>query len=201
MTRRDVQLRIQARADLLLRKAAPDATRRKVFVSYHANDGIEVEQFIDDFGEVFIPRVIGVSEDDDFIDSEDTDYILGQIRKKYLADSTVTLVLVGRCTWARKFVDWEVYSSLRNNPVDRRNGLLAITLPSAASFSGKRLPNRVNDNISGDDGTSGYARWKKYPQSKASLRSWINDAFDARTSRAHLVDNTRARKVSNSPCP
>ncbi|WP_372493341.1 TIR domain-containing protein [Janibacter melonis] len=38
---------------------------------------------------------------------------MDRIRTKYLGDSSVTIVLVGSCTWARRYVDWEVYSSLR----------------------------------------------------------------------------------------
>ncbi len=73
-----------------------DSTRHKAFVSYHGDDAGEVEQFLDDFGHTFIPRVIGVSDKDDFIDSNDTDYVMDRIRENYLTDSTVTIVLVGR---------------------------------------------------------------------------------------------------------
>lgn len=198
MARRQVQIRIQATADRVLAKAAADPTRHKCFVSYHANDGAEVEAFIETFGSVFIPRVIGVSEEDDFIDSANTDYIMDRIREKYLTDSTVTIVLVGKCTWARKFVDWEVYSSLRNDSVNKRNGLLAITLPSAADYVGKQLPARVADNV---DDSKGYARWWKYPTSSSQVRNYIEEAFQARTGKASLADNSRARRTYNSTCP
>lgn len=198
MARREIQLRIQATAERVLAKSAPDPTRHKCFVSYHANDGIEVEAFIENFGHVFIPRVVGISEEDDFIDSDDTGYIMDRIRQKYLTDSTVTIVLVGKCTWARKFVDWEVYSSLRNDFVNKRNGLLAITLPSAANYSDKRLPDRVSDNVDDEDG---YARWWKYPTTAEQVRSRIEIAFSARTVKANLVNNSRQRKTYNSTCP
>lgn len=175
-----------------------DPTRHKCFVSYHVDDADEVATFIDDFGDAFIPRVIGVSAEDDFIDSDDTDYIMDRIREKYLTDSTVTIVMVGRCTWARRFVDWEVYSSLRKDRVNRRNGLMAITLPSVANYADRQLPPRVDDNVDDD---KLYARWWKYPTSKSRLRGYIDGAFEARTARAHLIDNSRARKKYNSSCP
>src|SRR5690348_3756860 len=67
-----------ARARLLLAAEravakSQDPTRRKCFLSYHRDDTDEVEAFIDSFGGVFIPRVIGVTDEDDFIDSTDTD--------------------------------------------------------------------------------------------------------------------------------
>jgi hypothetical protein len=131
--------RVYAAAEAAIQKST-EPTRRKCFVSYHAADADEVAAFINKFGTVFIPKVIGVSDSDPFVDSEDTDYILDKIREKYLTDSTVTIVLVGKCTWARKYVDWEVYSSLRNDKNNPRNGLLAIELPSRGTGA---LPARV----------------------------------------------------------
>lgn len=180
-----------------------DNTRHKVFVSYHAADAVEVENFLDDFGTEFIAKTVGVTDEDDFIDSEDTDYIMDKIRTKYLGDSTVTLVLVGSCTWARRYVDWEVYSSLRNSKHSKVNGLLAVQLPSVSGSSSVPLQARVKDNIERDKNGNdiGYARYYVHPTSKATLRAWIEDAFQARTSRASLIDNTRARRKRSATCP
>ena len=195
---------LQRRVEAIAFKAASrssDPTRHKCFVSYHHDDQVEVEAFIDGFGDVFIAKALGVSDEDDFIDSDDTDYVLREIREKYLTESTVSIVLVGKCTWARKYVDWEIMSTLRNDSKNKRSGLIGITLPSAANYSGKKSPDRLADNVQGAKGDEGYARWKKYPESKSSLRSWIDDAFDARDARAGLVDNSRSRFLSNRSCP
>lgn len=199
-TKHDLQRRVEAIAFKAAARSS-DPTRHKCFVSYHHEDQSEVEAFIDSFGDVFIAKAVGVSDEDDFIDSDDTDYVLRQIREKYLTDSTVSIVLVGKCTWARKYVDWEIMSTLRNDSANKRSGLIGITLPSAADYSGKMPPDRVADNVEGTNGDEGYARWKKYPGDKGSLRSWIDDAFDARDSRASLVENSRARFLSNRTCP
>jgi len=189
--------------DVALKAAARkwDNTRHKVFVSYHAADTDEVKQFLDDFGTEFIAKTVGVTDEDDFIDSEDTGYIMDKIRTKYLGDSSVTLILVGSCTWARRYVDWEVYSSLRSSKHSKVNGLLAVQLPSVSGKS-VGLQARVNDNIVRDaDGKDiGYARYHTYPSSKASLRSWIEDAYRARTARASLINNTRARRLRSATC-
>jgi hypothetical protein len=182
---------------LSLAEKSAKPVRRKCFLSYHSADVDEVAEFIESYSHVFVPKVIGIS-DDDAIDSDDSDYVFDRIREKYLQDSTVTIVLVGKCTWARRYVDWEVYSSLRNDSKNRRSGLLAITLKSTANYVGKRLPDRVDDNVSN---TSLYARWKKYPTSDDDLAAWIEDAYNARTTRAHLINNTRVRKKYNSTCP
>jgi hypothetical protein len=125
------QLRVQQIAEATAARKV-DAARHKCFVSYHADDTDEVVTFLEDFGTEFIAKTIGVTDEDDFIDSNDTDYVLDQIRTRYLGDSTVTIVLLGACTWARRYVDWEVYSSLRDSKSSKINGLLAISLPSVS---------------------------------------------------------------------
>jgi len=63
--------------------------RRKVFISHYKGDVTAVGNFIDKWAyeeEVFIPKQLGVYDDEDFINSTDTDYVMSQIRKKYLID-------------------------------------------------------------------------------------------------------------------
>ena len=91
--------------------ALKDHTRRKCFISYHHDDETEMQQFIEDFGhdrEVLIACGIGASMSGDIILSTHSDYNMSKIREKYLRDTSITIVLVGRCTWARKFVDWRL---------------------------------------------------------------------------------------------
>lgn len=120
--------------------AAGKAIRHKCFVSYHHEDQDEAEKFIEDFHDVFIARAVGVSDEDDFIDSDKPQYVLRRIRELYLTDSTVTIVLVGKCTWARRYVDWEIASTLRDDPNNGRSGLIGITLPSVAKDSTRKPP-------------------------------------------------------------
>lgn len=191
------RIRLVAAATAAELKSA-DPARHKCFLSYHGEDVDEVISFLEDFGHVFIPRVIGVSDEDDFIDSTQTDYVMDCIREKYLTDSTVTIVLIGRCTWARRYVDWEVYSSLRSDAKNRRSGLMAITLPSVANEPTRMLPARVEDNF---DGSDGYARWWQYPSSADGLQSIVETSYQERTSRASLIDNSRSRRLRSAICP
>lgn len=175
-----------------------DATRHKCFVSYHVDDLTEVETFLDDFGSEFIPRSVGVTVDDDFVDSTDEDYIKTRIRELYLSDSTVTILLLGKCTWGRKFVDWEISSSLRNDSVNKRNGLLVYPLPSMNNSA--KLPSRVRDNWVKNDQVGSYARYLSYPTSTTAVRKNIESAFGDRTAKSDLVKNSRALSSGNT-CP
>lgn len=175
------------------------ATRRKCFVSYHNADIDAVGDFLDDFGSVFIPKVVGIKESDPLIESTDRDYIMRKIREKYLTDSTVTIVLLGRCTWSRRFVDWEIASSLRNDPNNKRSGLLAIPLPPKRTSA--HLPDRVKDNWTKGDSAASYAEFRSYPDNDSDLRRGIEAAFAARTDKSHLVDNSRKLFSYNRTCP
>jgi hypothetical protein len=175
-----------------------DSTRHKCFVSYRVTDIDEVERFLDDFGTEFIPRSVGVTEEDDFIQSDDDDYIKRRIREEYLTDSTVTIVLLGSCTWSRKFIDWEISSSLRDDTKNRRSGLLAFPLPSMENSA--RLPDRIRDNWVEADESSSYALYRAYPTTTPALRRAIDKAFDARTAKTSLVDNSRALATFDSLC-
>lgn len=173
-------------------------TRHKTFISYHHADEEEVSDFIDYFDhdhDVFISRGIGASMAGDVIDSTNGDYIKQRIRQLYLPNTSVTLVLVGKETWGRRFVDWEVAASLRNTSTSSRNGLVAITLPSVAALVGRRPPARVEDNVDGDNG---YARWMKYPSSAANLAVMIDDAYNRRSTHDHRVDNSRSLRLRNA---
>jgi hypothetical protein len=173
-------------------------TRHRCFLSHHAEDAEEVLAFVEKFEDVIIPRAIGVTDDDLFFDSDGDDYVMSLIRQKYLGTTTVTVVLLGQCTWARRFVDWEIYSSLRQSKHSTRNGLMSVRLSSG---DGAKRPARLEENLPLGDDEDGYARAWKYPRSTESLRLHVEDAFDARTSRAALIKPLTVRRLRNASCP
>lgn len=167
----------------------PPRVRRKCFISYHQEDLQAVDWFINRFGRHnFIKRAITLPEE--VIDSSDTEYVLRRIRELYLRDSTVTVVLIGRCTWSRRFVDWELQASLRRG---NANGLIGILLDQSIR---PPLPPRFALNRD-----SGYARYHFYPKSVGALEEWIEDAYRARTERRNKIVNPRERFVRNRRCP
>lgn len=188
---------------MIIRSLKSEGVRHKVFISYHHKDQDEVDNFINTFDhdrDVFIARALGGGDmDDTIVNSNDTDYVMSRIRQLYLRDSTVTAVLIGKCTWARRYVDWEIQSSLRRGETVTPNGLIGIVLPSVGD--NPKAPNRLEINLKGKDSNEGYARWYWYPKRSDSLANWINDAFQARTSRANLIENPRDRFSNNRTCP
>jgi hypothetical protein len=198
----DARARLQVYNERFLQteatKSADGHTRHKCFVSYHSDDVVQAAEFVESFQEVFIPRAVGVEENDgSIIDSENPDYIRDVIRRDYLANSTVTIVLVGRCTWARKFIDWEIYAGLRDTSTATHNGLLGILLPTDPL---PKAPARLSDNVPLLSGETAYGRYKAYPANREILRGWIQDAFNARSERKDLIDNSRALRQRNGDC-
>ncbi|MFC7843679.1 TIR domain-containing protein [Streptomyces werraensis] len=172
--------------------------RRKCFISYHHDDEAEVRDFVTAFDHVrdtFIARGIGAGMPGDVLNSTNRDYIMRRVRESYLRDSTVTIVMVGKCTWARRYVDWEIASTLRDDARNARSGLLGIVLPSAAQAP--KAPVRLSDNL-GAGGRRGYARWYHYPSSASALSEMIEDAYSTRDSSE--PNNSRLLFSNNREC-
>lgn len=180
--------------------------RRKCFISYHHADQAEVSAFVRDFDhsyDAFISRGLGQEMTDEIINSTDVDYVMRRIRERFLRDSTVTLVMLGRCTWARRYVDWEIQASLRRGVSLIPNGLLAIKLPSF--IEGTPFPERLDANLaSGTDQANGmmfrYAAHMSYPSSLSALSEAIEGAYQRRTTHANNIINRRERFSYNRQC-
>ncbi len=157
----------------------------KVFVSYHhANDQSRANHIRSTYSEndTIIDRSL-----QDAYDNKTDDQILELIRTYHLKNSTVTIVLIGSETAKRKWVDWEIYSSLRPYGARSRNGLLAVYLPDAGT-----VPARLQDNID-----SGYAVTMRWENISWQLNSKIEEAFNNRD-KGYLVENSRPRRIRNS---
>jgi len=180
-------------------KMAYIGTRRKVFISHYKGDQKEVDAFIQKFAseeKVFIPYVLGANDNNEFINSNNPDYVMTQIRNKYLLDTTVTIVLVGSCTHSRRYVDWELKSSLRQGEYIP-NGVMGIILPSKGNSA--YLPPRLEDNWSKGN-VDCYARYWIYPRTPEELGTWIDDAYNARFNRAYLIKNAKEMMKYSANC-
>ncbi len=159
-------------------------TRHKAFVSFHHKD----QQYKDYFLRVMRDDIVDQSVGNgDINDSNTTETMRQQIRDGFIADATVTVVLIGPCTWQRKHVDWEIGSSLRSTQKNSRCGLLGILLPSHPNYNlqtyqPRLIPSRLWDNASESNfkGQDSYAQiydWPyEYPIAN-NIRNWIHQAY------------------------
>ena len=156
--------------------------RHRVFISFHHDDQRWKEKFVAQIGPNIIDESVGDGDIDDARSS--TEAIRQRIRERFICDATVTVVLVGPCTWQRKHVDWEIGASLRHTSWNPRCGLVGITLPNHDDFGrGKYrvrlMPPRLADNC---DGVDPYARVYDWPRTDFAgiVKRWVHRAFERR---------------------
>ncbi len=166
------------------------ASKRRVFISYHHDaDAGYYDRFVSAFSVGYdILRDHSVDRE---IDSDDPTYVMRRIRERYLAGASITIVLCGRNTPGRKYVDWEISASL-----GQEMGLVGIHLPTArlGDNGGVIVPDRYFDNYK-----SGYAQWLKWESvigSPLMLSNAIDSSLNADKS---LIDDSRQRMNRNSP--
>lgn len=155
--------------------------RHKVFVSFHHEDERYKDVFCRHMGGDIVDKSV---EDGDIDPYTKTDTIRQKIRDEFIADASVTVVLVGPRTWQRKHVDWEIGSSLRKTQYNPRCGLLGILLPNhpdygRRSYNDRLIPPRLADNFAGEMPFAHLYEWPK-PWKTGIVRGWIHKAFERR---------------------
>jgi hypothetical protein len=159
-----------------------------VFVSFHHGGD---QAYYDIFSNLFHDTYEAVYDNslERRIDSDNVEYVLRKIREDYLTGTSCTIILVGRDTWGRKFVDWEIDATLL-----KQHGLLGLQLPTLPIINDTvTVPGRLSDNIN-----SGYALWMRWDYLVANptaLTGWIEEA-NARDKS--LVRNGRAVRLRNA---
>jgi hypothetical protein len=164
------------------------AGKRKVFMSYHhGGDQAYYDAFSQAFHDTY--EVITDNSLERQIDSDNVEYVMRRIRENYITGSSCTIVLVGKETYARKYVDWEVKATL-----DAGHGLIGVHLPTApvTAQNTVTVPGRVHDNIQ-----SGYALWVSWADITASPRACQAYIEAANAKDKRLINNTRARRLRN----
>ena len=133
------------------------------------------------------------------IDSENSaDYIKQLIQKEYLKDTTVLVVLIGNKTKHRKHVDWEISGALNYKVGEIYAGLLGLLLPSHPDFNTGKvnydlIPKRLADNHK-----TGYAVIAIWSENRKVVQSYIELAFEKRTSMKDKRDNSFAQMQRNT---
>ena len=153
--------------------------RHKVFISFHGQDIKRKEAFVRMMGKRIVDRSVDTGNIDDTGVKVTT--VRQKIRDDYIADATVTIVLIGLCTWQRKHVDWEIGSSVRKTKRNSRCGLVGILLPNhpdhgKRTFNDRLISPRLADNCEGDDPYSLIYDWPK-PWKPAEVGEWIHRTF------------------------
>ena len=175
--------------------------QHKVFVSFDHEDVEYKKHFCRKLGTDIVDKSVAHGDIDTGLK---TATIRQKIRDEFIAEASVTVVLVGRCTWQRKHVDWEIGSSLKNTKTNARCGLVGILLPTHLDYGRKTgrkalIPPRLADNCGCDKSFGSIHSWPK-PWNTDTIRRWIQYAFERR--KNFLPDNSRQPFAKNrtGPC-
>lgn len=163
-------------------------TRHKVFLSYYHKDD---QQYRNRFDELFSHLFISKSVKPGDIDTDlSTEYIKRLIQQGYIEDTSVLIVLVGKKTYCRKHVDWEISAAL-NKKVGGYSGLLGLCLPThpdyeKSEYTADIVPPRLVDNIKSE-----YAKFYDWTENEANIKRRVEKAFKDRISEVDKIDNSR----------
>lgn len=159
--------------------------RHKIFISFHHGDKMidpRCGQYWKDrfellFHQQYETVIIRSVQDGDIQDGIQTETTRRKIRDEYIADATVTVVLIGSYTWKRKHVDWKISSSIRDTANNPRCELIGIVLPTYSGFDRKQYdsytnPPRLYKNIE-----CGFATIHLWNENPNIVQGWIHEAF------------------------
>ncbi|MYF56327.1 hypothetical protein F4225_11410 [Candidatus Poribacteria bacterium] len=195
--------------------------RHGVFVSYYHEQDQKYrdlfEKLFSDVYDIMESKSVEIGNIDPNIKTET---VYQKIRDEHLRHSTVTVVLIGAKTWQRKYVDWEISSSLRDTKSNSRSGLIGILLPTypASADVYERLaieyirpvsqitktfrynlytiPPRLYDNLD-DNPDRSYATLHKWSENPSEVQRWIQNAYRKRKSKTILPNNSRKLFAKN----
>jgi hypothetical protein len=164
-----------------------NTTKRKTFVSYYHDDD---QEYKEKFESIFRDLIINKSVEDNDIDSDNSDeYIKQLIRKNFLTDTTVLVVLVGPKTKCRKHIDWEIAGAISTR-VGGNSGLMGILLPSHPDYGADKkynkdnLPKRLAANLE-----SGYAKLYDWTDNRVLMQKYLDDAFAGKSDTEKIRNN------------
>ncbi len=164
---------------------------RNCFVSYH-------HERVQKYASKLRNRIVDMRVSDFSLKADIshlTDESIYKVVREKIRNCAVTIVLIGERTRHRKWIDWELWASLRayNKTYDlyksfKPNGLLGIYLPTGYHS----IPDRFKDNM-----RSGFAVSMKWENIDRDFESKVNYAFWSRTKLRHKIKNDRERLDCN----
>ena len=156
----------------------------KVFISYyHEGDQEYKDRLVQALSSKAIDK--SVSPGDIHDPNLPLEEVHRRIRDDHIADATVTIVLVGPCTWQRKHVDWEISASIIDRRSNQRCGLMGLLLPHHPDYwrrpedrNPRLIPPRLWHNTGGNDPFAVIYRWPRSSVAKKVMPKGLQGVLE-----------------------
>jgi len=169
--------------------------RLNCFISYYHKDD---QKYVEDLRKVYQRITVSDYSLKKDISYKSEEQIYEHI-KYQMNHCAIAIILVGKNTGTRKWIDWEIWAALepfRNKTIKYRDGfrpcgILAIFLPSIKHYS---IPKRLQDNI--DSGYAVKMSWESIMRDKNFLRKLT--IANRKRRKPMLINNNRKRTKRNT---
>jgi hypothetical protein len=175
-----------------------DFDRPNIFISYdRENDGqhfARISNMLADYVDFTYRGSIK-----DISKADDPEYVTEQMIHGELSKAEIAVVLCGKQTFKKKFVEWEISAALSN-----RQALIGVILPDYIKSQTGRIivPERLMDNVK-----STYAScigWSNdpvyiYKNIKKTVKHRITKSMQIRNNRPKMIMDIKEDKGDNKP--
>lgn len=160
--------------------------RHKVFISYYHKDDQFYKNYLINMREYDYSKSDFVSIFDNYSVNQDeiddtglsAERIRCIIRDQYIKDATVLILLCGKNTKTRKYIDWEIHAAMFDTQLNPKMGILVINLPTISQSI--RAGENVEKKLIAPSGAhwTSYSTRKEYEEHYPYMPSRIIDNFE-----------------------
>ena len=201
--------------------------KHRVFISYYHHDDQYYKDrlmMLNDSFSLFEDWSVNDGDIDDTNMSDEQ--IMQKIRTEYIKDATVLVLLCGKNTKHRKFIDWELHASMYNTEKNPKMGILVVNLPECknnvravtdrekeivlpggnwVSISGKAAfqsrypdaPERIIDSLANKLSSITFVNWGTIINNPVILKELVDCAYQRRRDMEYDLSQPLRRRNSN----
>lgn len=201
--------------------------RHRVFISYyHADDQYYKNEIIrwNTFEHLFEDYSVHDGDIDDTYLSDEQIRVI--IRDEYIKDATVLILLCGKNSKHRKYIDWELHAAMYDSEKNPKMGILVVNLPNSnnnvlaptdrekqiispwsnwISLSSRdayeqnypSAPSRIIDCLTNTNSNIAFVNWETVARNHLALQELVDIAFNRRKTVKYDTSTRLRRK--NAP--
>ena len=162
--------------------------RHKVFISYYHDDDQFYKNEIEKWNEIhnlFDDYSVNEGDIDDTYLTDEA--IRVKIRDEYIKDATVLILLCGRNTKYRKYIDWELHAAMYDTEKNPKMGILVINLPSCRNNI-RAVEDREKEIVAPNTTWTSFNKRSEYESAYPDLPSRIIDSLVTKHSDITFVN-------------